>query len=75
MINICDVNIMIFAHMSPQADERVQRLEEEVSRLKVQHSSVSQQVTFFLLSHTFNSDPAVRLTPSSQCHPDNTSAT
>lgn len=79
MINICDVNIMIFAHMSPQAHERVQQLEEELSRLKFQHSSVSQQVTFFflffLLSHVFNSYPAVRLTPSSQCHPDNKSAT
>lgn len=72
MINICDVNIMIFARMSPQAGERVQRMEEEVSRMKFQHSSVSQQVT--LLSHTFNSDPAVRLTPSCQCHPDNKSA-
>lgn len=44
MVNICDVNFMIFVYVCSQA-EQIQRLEEEVSRLKSQHSSVSQQVT------------------------------
>ncbi len=60
MVNICKVNFLIFVHVCSQA-EQIQRLEEEVSRLKSQHSSVSQQVTA--------GQPHTLISNISQCYP------
>lgn len=73
MVNICDVNFIIFVHVCSQT-ELIQRLEEEVSRLKSQHSSVCQQVSVFTTPHSYfcllacPTPPSVTMSTYCNCH-------